>query len=124
MGAGFQLPDPQWWMVCLCAQWCGTCRDYRSIFDQVSRQYPAVHFVWLDVEDQEALMDDVDVETFPTLLIARGEKLHFLGPLISHAQVLTRLLDQLHDQPLEPIAAVTGPEAQALWLRIRHAYGG
>jgi hypothetical protein len=33
-----------------------------------------VRWEWLDVEDREDLVDDVDVETFPTLLIGQGAR--------------------------------------------------
>ena len=26
-----------WWAVCLCAGWCGTCRDYRALFDALAQ---------------------------------------------------------------------------------------
>src|SRR5659263_77846 len=44
-------------VVCLCAQWCGVCRDYRQRFTQVQAQFPAVRFLWIDVEDEADLLD-------------------------------------------------------------------
>ena len=29
-----------WWAVCLCAGWCGTCRDYRALFDALAQAHP------------------------------------------------------------------------------------
>lgn len=84
-----------WWVVCLCAQWCGTCRDYRAVFDQLARAHPAVRFVWIDIEDDAEVAGDLDVETFPTLLLADGQVARFLGPLLPQAAVLSRLLDSL-----------------------------
>lgn len=85
----------QRWVVCLCADWCGTCRDYRPVFDQVAAAHPGMPFLWLDIEDQAALVGDLDIETFPTLLIADGAALRFAGPLLPHAGTLARLLDSL-----------------------------
>src|SRR6218665_64909 len=31
--------DP-WWAICLCPDWCGACRDYRSSFDALARPPP------------------------------------------------------------------------------------
>ncbi len=84
-----------WWVVCLCAQWCGTCRDYRAVFDQLARAHPAVRFVWIDIEDDAEVAGDLDVETFPTLLLADGQVARFLGPLLPQAAVLSRLLESL-----------------------------
>ena len=39
-------------VICLCAQWCGTCRDYRVGFDELAATFPDVRFSWLDIEEQ------------------------------------------------------------------------
>jgi hypothetical protein len=31
-----------WLVVCLCAEWCGVCREYRSRFEQVLARLPQV----------------------------------------------------------------------------------
>lgn len=89
------------WVVCLCAEWCGACRDYRPLFEQVARAHPALRFAWVDVEDHADLADDFDVETFPTILVAGAEGTRFLGPMLPHAQTLARMLTALpQGQPL------------------------
>ena len=107
-----------WWVVCLCAQWCGTCRDYRAVFDQLARAHPAVRFVWIDIEDDAEVAGDLDVETFPTLLLADGQAARFLGPLLPQAAVLSRLLESLQSRSghLQVDAL-----AQAVFDRVRAA---
>jgi thiol-disulfide isomerase/thioredoxin len=91
------------WVVCLCAEWCGACREYRPLFEQVARAHPGFRFAWVDIEDHADIADDFDVETFPTLLIADAAGTRFLGPLLPHAETLTRLLGAL--QPPQAAAA-------------------
>jgi len=93
------------WVVCLCAEWCGACREYRPLFQQIARAHPALRFAWVDIEDHADLADDFDVETFPTLLIVGEAGTHFLGPLLPHAETLTRLLTAL-PAPQPPVAMV------------------
>ncbi|WP_431106864.1 thioredoxin family protein [Variovorax paradoxus] len=83
------------WVVCLCAEWCGTCRDYRPLLEQVARAHPQFRFAWVDIEDHAEIADAFDVETFPTLLIAGAEGTRFLGPLLPHAETLSRMLGAL-----------------------------
>ncbi|MDP9902578.1 thioredoxin family protein [Variovorax ginsengisoli] len=90
--------DASTWVVCLCAEWCGACREYRGVFEQVARTHPSLRFAWVDVEDHAELADDFDVETFPTLLIASASGTHFLGPLLPHADTLARMLAALPDE--------------------------
>ena len=84
------------WVVCLCADWCGLCSNYRSVFQQVAAQqarlYPDSCFAWLDIEDQADWVGDMDIETFPTLLVADRHGVLFFGPLVPHAETLSRLL--------------------------------
>src|SRR5256885_8020626 len=49
-----------WWVVCLCAQWCGVCNQYRSTFAELASQFPQMRFVWLDVEDREDVAGDLE----------------------------------------------------------------
>ena len=111
-------PGSGWWAVCLCANWCGTCRDYRPLFDELARAHPQMRFVWVDIEDDADLAGDLDVETFPTLLIADGTTARFLGLLLPQAPVLARLLASLQ---AAPHGGGAGGEAQAVFERVRAA---
>ena len=115
-----EISPTGWWVVCLCASWCGVCRDYRVLFNALAQAHAEVRFVWVDVEDEEDLAGDLDVETFPTLLIADGRQARFLGPLLPLVPVLARLLASLQDAPA-PQAAVSA-QAQAVFERVRTAH--
>lgn len=87
--------DAAWTVECLCAEWCGTCRDYRPVFEQAAREHPALAFSWCDIEDDPETAGDVDVETFPTLRVSHQGEVKFLGPLLPHPQHLHSLLKSL-----------------------------
>ena len=57
-------------VVCLCAEWCGVCRDYVQAFRQVQERIPHARMIWIDVEDEADLLHPLEVENFPTVLIA------------------------------------------------------
>jgi len=113
------LSEPAAWVVCLCAEWCGLCRDYQAVFAQMAARYPSFRFAWLDVEDQADLAGDMDVETFPTLLLADAQGLRFLGPLTPQANTLSRLLDSLQDDGLQ--RAAHSPESAQLLASLQGA---
>jgi thioredoxin 1 len=79
-------------VACLCAQWCGTCRDYQPLFTQMQADFPQVRFTWVDVEDESDLVDPVEVENFPTLLIAAEGSPVFFGTVMPHLETLRRLI--------------------------------
>jgi thiol-disulfide isomerase/thioredoxin len=81
-------------VACLCAEWCGTCRSYRTTFTELAQRHPECCFVWVDVEDHADALGDFDVENFPTLLVQRGNDVLFFGPVLPHAGVVERLLSR------------------------------
>jgi thioredoxin 1 len=104
-------------VVCLCAQWCGTCRDWRAVMDEVAGLHPQVQWRWLDIEDEAVLLGELDVETLPTVLVARGPHVLFYGPVLPRAELLTRLIESLSEAG-HPAARVDD-EVAALWQRLR-----
>ncbi len=110
-------PSPSDMLVaCLCAQWCGTCRDYQSLFDQLQAEFALVKFVWVDIEDHADWVDPIEVENFPTLLIAQGETPLFFGTLTPHIETLRRLI-QSQMQSNTPFKG--DPEVRGLVSRLR-----
>ncbi len=115
-----EAPDGQarWEVICLCAQWCGTCREWRPQLAAQAARMPQVGFGWVDVEDQADAMGDLDIETFPTLLVAQGGRARFLGPVLPTAAAIGRLLESLQG---DPRAGNASAEADQLLARLRQA---
>jgi len=105
-------------VACLCAQWCGVCRSYAGQFAQVQARFPQVRFVWIDVEDQSELVDPIEVDTFPTLLIAAAGQPVFFGALAAQPGTLERLVRQNAGRGSDA-AAITDPDLQALVRRLQ-----
>jgi thiol-disulfide isomerase/thioredoxin len=104
-------------VACLCAQWCGTCRDYRDVFDSAAREHPGMRFVWVDIEDEADFVDPIDVEDFPTLLVASPQGVHFFGPMLPHRETLMRLL-RAQAEGASPLPA-PDPDVLALARRLQ-----
>lgn len=86
---------PELRVTCLCAEWCTSCREYRSGFDGLAVGLPQVRFRWLDIEDEAEALGDLDVENFPTLLIGRAGFVLFYGPMLPQHKHLRRMIEQL-----------------------------
>jgi hypothetical protein len=98
---------------------------------QLSTQVPSiaesgvhVSCAWLDIEDDAALAGDLDIETFPTLLIADTTGVRFFGPVIPSLSSLVRLVEAVASPGAQSNAhdAVTAglvgalPSTPRLWL--------
>lgn len=83
-------------VACLCAAWCRLCDEYACVVEQVSAEFArdgvALRWHWIDIEDEAELLGDLDVETFPTVIVIDPVGVRFAGPLTPQADTLSRIL--------------------------------
>jgi thiol-disulfide isomerase/thioredoxin len=103
-------------VVCLCAEWCGTCREYRAGFERLAERFPGVKFLWRDIEDDAERLGDVEIENFPTILVRRREWVLFFGALLPQTGHLHRLIEMFLAQTIEESRryALSAPE-RSVW---------
>ena len=106
---------PTLYIACLCAQWCGTCNEYAPLFAQLRADFPHARLAWVDIEDQADLVDPVEVENFPTILIAVDARVRFFGTVTPHIETLRRLI-QSHQE--DHHASSVNAQTQALLERL------
>jgi len=83
-------------VACLCAAWCRLCDGYRAVLESLADELDdsgvPVQWHWVDIEDEADLVGDLDVETFPTIVIADDARVRFAGPVEPQRDTLRRLL--------------------------------
>ena len=99
-------------VICLCAEWCGTCREYRPGFEELSVQFPRARFRWVDIEDYPDDMGDLDIENFPTLLVLRQELVLFFGTMLPYHAHLRRLIETFQEQTLDESRRYAGSDVE------------
>lgn len=96
-------------VFCFCAEWCGTCREFYPEFHRLAQQDVSQEFIWLDVEATEHLLDEIEIENFPTIIIANESNVCSFGPILPHFNTLQLLcvaakagdLKAIHEEPLK-----------------------
>lgn len=81
-----------------------------------ARYAEQVQLVWVDIEDQSELLDNVDIEDFPTLLMSDANHVYFWGPLLPHEATACQVIEGLVRGALAPLDA---PEILQIHARLR-----
>ncbi len=85
-------------VACLCAQWCGVCRDWRPGFESLATRFPQARFILIDVEDAAQSADnalgELEPESFPMCAVQRGAHLLYCDVLPQQPPVWARLIDK------------------------------
>lgn len=99
------------------ASWCGPCRQFGPIFEQVSEQHPDAVFAKIDTEAEQELSGSLGVSSIPTLMIFRDGIQLYSRPGALPAHALEDLVQQAKkldmDQIRADIAAEEAGSAQA-----------
>ena len=82
-------------LVCYTATWCNVCKLLIPRLDTISTNYPSVKFVQVDVDQNKELVNSLNIQTVPTVMIYNGTTLinRSLGSNVD--SVYTKLLDTL-----------------------------
>ncbi len=74
------------------APWCGPCRSFAPVFEQLSEQHPDVVFAKVNTEEQSALAAHFQIRSIPTLMLFREQIIVFAQPGALPAQALEQIL--------------------------------
>lgn len=90
------------------APWCGPCRSFAPIYEQVSQKYPSVLFAKVNTDQEQALAGNFNIRSIPTLMIFREQIIIFsqAGSLPASAleEVIKKALELDMDVVREEIA--------------------
>lgn len=114
-----QAPEPVH-IVVLCADWCHMCRGLEEAWPTLTATLPQARWHWVDIEDETDWTDPLDIDTFPTVLLAVGDAVMHCGPAPSTPERLAPALADLYRRAREGRA--TGPVDAAvarLWQHLR-----
>jgi thioredoxin 1 len=77
------------------AQWCGPCKSFAPIYEQVSENHPDAVFAKVDTEAEQALSGGLGIRSIPTLMIFRDGIQVFSQPGAIPAAALEDLVGQV-----------------------------
>jgi thioredoxin 1 len=85
------------------AGWCGPCRMFAPIYEEVSERHPDLVFGKVDTEAEQALAGAFQVRSIPTLAAIRDGVLVFSQPGVVPAEALDDLIAQVRELDMTEI---------------------
>lgn len=82
-------------MVDFWAPWCGPCRSFAPIYEQVSGQYPGVIFGKVNTEVEQELAEHFEIRSIPTLMAVREQVVIFMQAGALPAAALHDVIDKV-----------------------------
>ncbi|QDO89184.1 thioredoxin [Ornithinimicrobium ciconiae] len=89
-----------WW-----AEWCGPCRAFAPVYEQVSKKHEDVVFGKIDTEAQQELAAGAQITSIPTVMAFRDGILLFAQPGVLPAAGLESLIGQLKELDMDEVRA-------------------
>ena len=62
------------------APWCGPCKSFAPVFEQVATENPDIKFVKVNTDEEQALAGHFGIRSIPTLMVLREKVIVFQQP--------------------------------------------
>ncbi len=85
------------------APWCGPCKSFEPVYEQLSEQFPEIVFAKIDIEKEQSLAEDFNVRSIPHLMLLRQSIVIFSQSGIMPASALEDLIQQAQDLDMDQV---------------------
>lgn len=87
------------------AEWCGPCKSFAPIYDQVSENHSDIVFAKVNTEEQQELSAHFQIRSIPTLMIFREEIILFAQPGMLNAGQLEEVIGKVREVDMAQVRA-------------------
>ena len=87
------------------AEWCGPCKSFSPIYDEVSEKYEDIVFGKIDTEAEQELAGHFQIRSIPTLMIFREQVVLFSQPGMLNAAQLEDVINKVKDIDMDKVHA-------------------
>jgi len=79
------------------AEWCGPCKSFAPIYDEVSEKHEGIIFGKINTEEEQELAGHFQIRSIPTLMIFREQVVLFSQPGMLNAEQLEDVISKVQD---------------------------
>jgi len=77
------------------APWCGPCRQFAPIYEEVAKEYPDIAFGKVNTEEEQDIAGYFRIQSIPTVMIIREGVIVFSQPGMLPKDALKDVIDQV-----------------------------
>ena len=74
------------------APWCGPCKRFGPIFEQVATKHPDVKFVKVNTDEEQELAGAFEVMSIPTIAVIKDKDIIFVQPGAVNEEILEQIV--------------------------------
>ena len=87
------------------AEWCGPCKSFSPIYEEVSEKHPDIVFAKVDTEVEQGIAAHFQIRSIPTLMIFREQIVLFSEAGMLPATALEQVIQQVRELDMEKVKA-------------------
>lgn len=91
------------------APWCGPCKAFAPVFEQVAAANPDVRFVKVNTDEENALAGHFGIRSIPTLMVFREQVIVFQQPGAMPKGSIEDLLRQVRELDMDEVRRGSRP---------------
>ena len=85
------------------APWCGPCKGFAPVFEEVAGDNPDLKFVKVNTDEEQALAGHFGIRSIPTLMIFREQVIVFQQPGALPRGALADIVAQVRDLDMDEV---------------------
>jgi len=95
------------------APWCGPCKGFAPIYEELSEKYPDIVFAKVNTEEEQALAGEFQIRSIPTLMIFREQIILFSQPGAPQTAQMEQIIEQAQGLDMEEVKKEVEQQADA-----------
>jgi len=95
------------------APWCGPCKSFGPIYEEVSEKHPDIVFAKVNTEVEQGIAAHFQIRSIPTLMIFREQIVLFSEAGMLPASALEQVIEQVKGLDMDKVKADIEAAAQA-----------
>ncbi len=95
------------------APWCGPCKQFGPIYEEVAGEYPDIAFGKVNTEEQQDIAGYFKIQSIPTVMIIREGVIVFAQPGMLPKEGLKDVIEQVTALDMDEVRAEIAKEKEA-----------